>query len=276
MGGLGCESLDPSPLASGGVLRRARRRAEPWVGFEWLEEPGRRTISVQSGCPVGCLFCDAGTLPYSGNLTLEELRLQSGDDPGELRLIRMGEPTFNPAVLELLEETRARKVLLSTVTPDCPVSERFLDALLELKNRRFRKGRLTLQISYPSTEPEGRRALIPVRTWSAAKIAAFGKRWKRPADARITLNVPLTRAFAFDPDEAAAVFDPAVFSWMFTPVHPSGRAMRNGIEDAWASPPEAVLSRMERLAQFGFQSAARPSEAAEVRARAACGQLANA
>jgi len=273
---LGVELLDPKPLASGGRLRRARRRSEPWVGFEWLEEPERTTISVQSGCPVGCLFCDAGTLPYSGNLTLDELRLQAGENPKELRLIRMGEPSFNPAVLALLEESPAKKVLLSTVAPDCPVSERFLEALLELKNRRFPRGRFTLQFSYPSTEPGDRRSLIPVRTWGAEKIAIFGKRWMRPHDARVVLNVPLVKSFEFDPRRAAADFDPAVFSWTFTPVHPSGRARLNGLEQSWQRPPAAVARRMEDLAELGFHVSALPSEDADIAARAACGQLESA
>ena len=120
MPGLGHE------VFSSGSLRRARRRDNPCVAFEWLEEAERRTISVQSGCPVGCLFCDAGTQPYSGNLTLDELRLQAGKGNDELRLTRMGEPTFNPAVLDLIAETKAKSILLSNVAPDCPVSENFL------------------------------------------------------------------------------------------------------------------------------------------------------
>jgi 23S rRNA (adenine2503-C2)-methyltransferase len=276
MPGLGTELLQALPLKSGGTLRRARRRSEPWVGFEWLEEPGASTISLQSGCAIGCLFCDAGTLPYSGNLTLEELRLQEGGTKGELRLTRMGEPTFNPAVLDLLEQTQAERVLLSTVAPDTPVSERFLDILLALRDRRFGNGRLTLQISFPSTEREGRRALVPVRTWSAKKIADFGARWVRGAKERIVLNVPLTGAFAFEPEEAAASFDPKKFSWTFTPVHPSGRALRNRLENCWDRPPESVLERIKELARFGFQSRAVPSAAASVEERTGCGQLRSA
>ncbi len=235
-----------------GAVHRARRRAELWVGFEWIEEPGRRTISVQSGCPVGCLFCDAGMRVYGGNLTLEELRLQAGSDPGELHLTRMGEPTFNPAVLDLIAETNARRILLSTVAPDCPVSEDFLNTLCRTKNQR-----LTLQFSFPSTEPEGRRALIPVRTWTESKMASFGKRWSETGNRKIILNVVLTNSFPFDPDEAAAVFDPEYFSWKFTPVNPSNRAVRNNLDNPWECPPETVTARMKSLAAFGFRSQAR-------------------
>ena len=119
---------------------------------------------------------------------------------------------------------------------------------------------MVLQFSFPSTEREGRRALIPVKTWSSVKIAEFGKRWKRSGDRKIILNVALTRSFPFDPDEAAAVFDPEIFSWTFTPVNPSRRAMRNKLDDAWTMPPKAVTDRMERLASFGFRSDARPEE----------------
>lgn len=183
---------------------------------------------------------------------MAELRLQAGEAPKELRLTRMGEPTFNPAVLELIAETRARRVLLSTVVPDCPAAERFLDRLRDKNDRR-----VTLQISFPSTEREGRRALVPIKTWPASKIAVFGRDWSRAGGRKIVLSVALTRSFPFDPDEAAAVFDPDFFTWAFTPVNDSRRALRNKIDRSWRVPPVSVSRRMRRLAEFGFRSVAR-------------------
>ena len=78
--------------------------------------------STLHGCPVKCKFCDAGNF-YSGKPTKEEILFQidyliknrfSGihvpSDKFKIQFSRMGEPTFNPAVLEALRELPNRYI----------------------------------------------------------------------------------------------------------------------------------------------------------------------
>ena len=71
-------------------------------------------ISTQFGCPVKCLMCDAGG-EFRGNLSFQEITSQvetvlaaHGDiDPDQcdklkIQFARMGEPSLNDAVLDVL------------------------------------------------------------------------------------------------------------------------------------------------------------------------------
>ncbi|MDE2290664.1 MAG: hypothetical protein KGL53_01170, partial [Elusimicrobia bacterium] len=218
-------------VGAAGGLYAADLGGSPPRRFEVVESAGRGGsrldewsvwVSVQSGCAVGCAHCDAGEGPYGGNATaaelLEQVRVALSSHPEvdpsrvrafKLRFARIGEPTFNDGVLEALE-TLARGGALpslvpsvSTVAPDCAVSASFLERLRGLKERSFPGGRFRLQFSLHSTDPAARRALVPVRTWGFERMAEFGRRWRRPGDRRVALNVVSARAVPFDPDRLA-------------------------------------------------------------------------
>ena len=73
-------------------------------------------VSTLYGCPVGCLFCDAGGW-YRGRLSKEDIlgqvdymitnRFPSRKIPVKklkIQFARVGEPSLNPNVLDVLEE----------------------------------------------------------------------------------------------------------------------------------------------------------------------------
>ena len=73
-------------------------------------------VSTMYGCPVGCMMCDAGGY-YQGKPTREEIfeqidflvykRYPDGNVPTEqfkIQFARMGEPSLNQNVLDVLEE----------------------------------------------------------------------------------------------------------------------------------------------------------------------------
>ncbi|MCK5330044.1 MAG: radical SAM protein, partial [Candidatus Marinimicrobia bacterium] len=77
-------------------------------------------ISTLQGCPVGCSICDAGQF-YSGRLSEEELWVQldylvksrypDSKIPAKkfkIQFARMGEPSFNPVVLAVLQQLPKR------------------------------------------------------------------------------------------------------------------------------------------------------------------------
>ncbi len=111
------------------------------------EEKWVLIVSTLHGCPVGCSFCDAGN-EYHGRLSAEEILFQidhlvrrrypDGAVPAKkfkIQFARMGEPAFNPAVLDVLEELPNRyrapglAPSLSTVAPHG--TDRFFDRLLD-------------------------------------------------------------------------------------------------------------------------------------------------
>lgn len=70
------------------------------------------TVSSQKGCPMHCNFCDCPKLGFKGNASLAELMAEitsgialSGVKDGErlnVHYARMGEPTFNPNKINIL------------------------------------------------------------------------------------------------------------------------------------------------------------------------------
>jgi 23S rRNA (adenine2503-C2)-methyltransferase len=152
-------------------------------------------VSTLNGCPVGCRFCDASNY-YKGKLTKEEIfaqidylakkRFGSSDidvEKFKIQFSRMGEPSFNPAVLDVLKEIPARYradgllVSLSTIAPIG--AESFFEKLLNIKNKLY-KNNFQLQFSLHSTDLNYRKWLIPVNTWSMEQIASYADRFYTP------------------------------------------------------------------------------------------------
>ena len=285
-----------------GTLYSAWRRGEPDKWFEFLDcedppAPRREKwvimISSQFGCAIGCRFCDAGNFGYRGNLTVEELlgqvrfalsthpEIEAAKVPKlKVHVARMGEPTLNRAVLPALEMLGRSGALpgllpsISTMAPRCDLSRRFLDDLIALKDEVFSGGRFQLQFSLHSTDEEARRALIPARKWSLEEIAAFGERWFKPGDRRVTLNVALPDDIPFDPALAGRLFPPERFLFKFTAVHNTLRGDGNALTKVWHEAPERIARIAAELKSRGFQTIVNPCLPEEVRAGLSCGQLA--
>lgn len=202
-------------------------------------------ISTLYGCPVGCAMCDAGGF-YHGKLPKErifeqidylvERRYPHRRIPCrqlKIQFARMGEPAFNPAVLRVLEEFPTRyhapgfMPSISTIAP-AGVDD-FFEDLLAVKDQLYSGGRFQFQFSLHTSDEARRRELVPVKTWSFAQMAAYGERFTRPGDRKVTLNFALAEGNPLEPEALLAFFDPEAFLIKITPLNPTYRAEQAGL-----------------------------------------------
>jgi 23S rRNA (adenine2503-C2)-methyltransferase len=283
-------------------LYAAERRDDPTRRVEFIDalDPGIprekkwvAMVSTQFGCCVGCAMCDAGERRFRGNVPaedmLEQVRRILGAHPEtdprsvamfKLHFARMGEPTFNPGVLEAIETLAKGGALpglvpsISTVGPDCPPSVDFLEELTRLKNRFFKGGRFQLQFSVHTTDPVQRRALIPIRTWGLDRVGAFARRWVRKGDRKVTLNFVSSPELVVDPAALARACRPEDCLVKLTPTHPTKRAARNGLVDDWSRAPERVRERAAAFEAAGFKVIINAPWPSETAGGVSCGQVA--
>jgi len=244
-------------------------------------------VSTLFGCPVRCRFCDAGEY-YQGKLTKEEIlaqidymvkkRFPDRKVPVEkfkIQFARMGEPAFNPSVLDVLEDLPdlydAPGLLptLSTIAPKG--SDRFFNRLLEIKNF-FYKERFQLQFSIHTTNTDSRDWVIPIKKWDFKTIAAYGERFYREGERKITLNFALTENIPVDAGVLCSYFDPTKFLIKMTPLNPTHRAMRNKMSSR-IRPEEEGCELIEMMRKAGYEVILSIGQWEENRIGSNCGQF---
>jgi 23S rRNA (adenine2503-C2)-methyltransferase len=213
---------------------------------------------------VKCTICDAGG-GYLGKLTAPELLEQldwlvkDAFPDGRVtvpelavELTRMGEPTFNDAVLDVLEALPGRfgdarvRPLVSTVGP--AGVEAWLERLLEVKARRYAPGDLLLQLSLHTTDEVERVKIVPIKRLSFAFLAAYGRRFVGKGDAKVLLSFPATQQLPLDPRVLKATFSPDVFAVKLTALNASTVAAQKGftgVVHGEEEPPIAAKLRAE-------------------------------
>jgi 23S rRNA (adenine2503-C2)-methyltransferase len=254
-------------------------RSEKWVLM----------ISTSYGCPIQCQMCDAGG-HYRGKLSKEEMAEQIhylittrypdgvvSSKQFKIQFARMGEPALNPNVLDLLEELPSRLSApglmpsLSTVAPHG--RDGFFDRLIEVKDTYYPNGQFQFQFSIHTTDEDLRNLLIPVRKWDFADMAAYGERYLRPGDRKITLNFALAEDSPLDVEVLKAHFDPERFLIKITPLNPTYQAQRSGLrsylKDHDGGYRDALLSEIR---EAGFQVILSIGELEENKIGSNCGQ----
>lgn len=246
-------------------------------------------ISTLYGCPVKCQICDAGG-GYRGKPTAEEILKQIDhmvyrwypdgrvlSRKFKIQFARMGEPAFNMAVLDVLEALPRRyhapglMPSISTIAPHG--TEAFFESLLDVKNRLFLNGRFQFQFSIHTTDVTLRDKLIPVRKWSFADMAAYGERFYRPGDRKITLNFALAEGMPVEPDVMLRYFDPERYLVKITPVNPTCHAVQNGLSthiDPYR--PETGQAVARSLTEVGYDVIVSIGEVQENEIGSNCGQ----
>ena len=259
-------------------------RAEKWCVI----------VSSQFGCPVGCLMCDAAA-EFRGSLSAEEIlgqvqivmerhRHDGGWDCPKIKVhfARMGEPSLNPAVLEVLRQLPARypgAALLPVVATVAPAAaSRWFEELARVKREHYAGGRFQLQFSVNSTDEVERDRLMPVRKWRMPDMARFGEAWHAPGDRKVTLNFALAEETPFEPAAIAALFDPDRFLVKLTPVNPTAAARETGLVSALGFEeakglPARLGQAVERLKAGGFTVIVSIGSAEEVAIGSNCGQM---
>lgn len=255
------------------------RRDERWILM----------VSTLFGCPVKCLMCDAGGR-YRGKPCVEEILAQidymvhawfpDGYIPArkfKIQFARMGEPSLNAAVLDALEglprRYRAPGLMpsISTIAPRG--ADAFFERLLDIKNRLYSNGRFQFQFSIHTTDLTLRDRLIPVPKWTFERMAAYGERFLRPGDRKITLNFALAQGMPVDGEVLLRYFDPARYLLKITPVNPTLHALQNGLA-SFIDPqhPEAAQESAQTLSEAGYEVIVSVGEMEENQIGSNCGQ----
>jgi len=251
------------------------------------EEKWIINISTQFGCPVGCVFCDAGG-EFLGNLTIEEMLAQvefimarhpelvSTCSKLKVHFARMGEPALNPAVpeaiaaLPLIIDNPNLWCCVPTIAP--AGREKWFERLLQVKNEHFR-GRFQLQFSVNSTDEENRKRLMPYPSWSMEQVAAYGERFFEADDRRVVLNFALINGVPFEPREIRRRFDPRCFAVKLTPINPTYRGNKAGLETILRSEVEGQLEEdIEFLVGEGYDVVISVGDGREDEIGSNCGQ----
>lgn len=253
-----------------------------------LEQKWVLIVSTLYGCPVGCRFCDAGG-EYKGRLSQEEIfaqidflvkkRFPDGVVPipkFKIQFARMGEPAFNPHVLDVLEEFPKRydaPGFLPSISTIAPCStDNFFERLLRIKRERYRK--FQFQFSLHTTDERLRDWLIPVKKWTFAQMAEYGERFYSPGDLKITLNFALAQGMELDPQVLARYFSPEKYLIKITPVNPTYRARQHGLISHIDGPQSEreVRALTGKLTSCGYEVIVSIGELEENRIGSNCGQ----
>lgn len=178
--------------------------------------------SVQSGCPVGCVFCGTGK-KFIRSLTPEEIISQAdfvlegaigmpADEVKRLQIMfmSMGEPLLNPKIYDTLWAFHTAypnaELLVSTIAPRVP-----FDRLIAMSAEIDRIG---LQFSVHASTDEERNLLIPFRKkLTLAEISGTGLAWHLRTGRPPFFNYIATErnSSPADAERLAALFPPDVW-----------------------------------------------------------------
>ena len=246
------------------------------------------TISTQYGCSMGCSFCDVPKVGPGINATMADLQRQviSGlqlhpevtwSNRLNIHYARMGEPTFNPAVLDHakwmkdhIDPEYATHPVLTTMMPrENEWLKTFIHAWVRIKNRVYR-GNAGLQISINTTDEALREKIFrkhSLSLWEIAKIMDGCV----PVGRKFTLNFPVCEW----PIEASVLrryFDPSLYLVKLTPMHATKAAKANGhqTEGDYTS-PTPYLKVKEELEAAGYEVIVFVTSADEDLSRITCG-----
>ncbi|MFA4814746.1 MAG: radical SAM protein [Candidatus Gracilibacteria bacterium] len=235
-------------------------------------------------------MCDAGN-SYHGKLSKEEMleqidHLVDRHFPSriipvkkfKIQFTRMGEPAFNEAVLDLLEELPVRYQApglipsVSTVGPKN--AQDFFERLIQIKKKLYEGGHFQMQFSIHTTDAQKRDQLIPTPKMSFKEIAEFGERFFTPGDRKITLNFIVMKGYPIDPQVLAQFFHPDRFILKFTPLNPTARAQEKGLINILQSHTQEakVQTLLDECHALGFETIVSIGELEENSIGSNCGQ----
>lgn len=205
------------------------------------------TISTQYGCSMNCTFCDVPKVGRGRNATFGDLQTQLlgalslHQDVQTKRLnihyARMGEPTFNFAVLEharSLHETVQPYVtgvvhpVVSTMLPRHTRLEEFLHTWCVIKNEVY-NGDAGLQFSINSTEDAQRREMFRGNSLDLSDIARIANDLPWAKGRKYALNFALADNYVVNAKKLATLFDPRQFMVKITPLHATQSCSDNNI-----------------------------------------------
>jgi 23S rRNA (adenine2503-C2)-methyltransferase len=215
-----------------------------------LEDKWVITISTQYGCSIGCNFCDVPKVGKGRNATKHDLINQVitalNQHPNvqakriNLHYARMGEPTFNPAVMEATYFLAGMFTgagfgfhpVVSTMMPWKNKTSTFIQQWCELKNE-FLEGNAGLQISINSTNEGERDEMFNGNAMSLATMSRMfhSPMFPAPIGRKYTLNFAVAD-YEIDAGRLRDLFSPDDFIVKLTPMHKTASALENDIKTA--------------------------------------------
>lgn len=204
------------------------------------------TISTQYGCSMGCRFCDVPHVGPGKNATFNDLTRQiltgiklhpeiEYSKRLNIHFARMGEPTWNPNVLDAtrwakdhLDSEYTIHPVVSTMMPrNNEWLKTFIHSWMRIKNRLLH-GNAGLQLSINSTSEEVRRIMFNNNASTFPEIAKIME-GIIPNGRKITLNFAIAD-YEINPSILLNYFSPDDYLIKLTPMHKTNRAIANGIE----------------------------------------------
>ena len=246
-------------------------------------------ISTMYGCPVHCIMCDAGSY-YKCKLSTDEIfeqidymvinRYPKGIVPikkFKIQFARMGEPTLNPNVLEVMRALPKRYPVkglmpcISTIAPEKGSS--FMEELIWIKNQLYPHGNFQLQFSIHTTDERMRKKIIPYPIWSLKEINDYSERFYVKGDRKITLNFAAEKNYPVYPPKIAEIFDPTKFFIKLTPLNPTEAVKSKHLQSLITSENDQHLKELiKSFETLGFETILSIGELEENLIGSNCGQ----
>lgn len=210
-----------------------------------LEEKWVITISTQYGCAMGCDFCDVPKVGSGKNATLDDLvgqvmtarRMHPEVKHGRINLhyARMGEPTWNPAVIDSayilsadLDKFEFHPVI-STMMPKR--NDNLFDFIHDWLDYKWaHNGDAGLQLSINSTRNDSRDKMFSDNCMDLEDISDMFYDLLSTYEfkgRKIALNFALTGE-EIDAERLRDLFSPRYFMCKLTPIHDTQACKDNG------------------------------------------------
>lgn len=209
------------------------------------------TISTQYGCSMNCKFCDVPKVGPGKNATYNDLIDQietalsmhpeiTATKRLNIHFARMGEPTWNPDVLQCARDIRkairpyiGRSLVHPVVSTMLPKNNKnlipFLQDWIDIKNYDYR-GDAGLQFSINSTDDEQRDYLFSGNSLSLKEISEIARLLPDPVGRKYALNFALADDTIIDADRLAELFSPHKFMVKITPLHKTDACEDNDLK----------------------------------------------
>ena len=255
-----------------------------------LQEKWVITLSTQYGCSMRCTFCDVPKVGPGKNATLNDLQQQlivglhahpevTWSNRLNVHYARMGEPTWNPNVLDHAKwmkqhidpEYNVHPVVSTMMPKRNEWLKTFVHTWMRLKNRVYR-GNAGLQISLNSTSDEEREKMFRGSSHSIPTIAKIMDGIV-PVGRKITLNFPVC-GWEIDPAVLLRYFDPAHYIVKLTPMHRTNEAQKNGHKtEGDYTTPEPYKDIEANLKKAGYDTLVFITSKAEDEGMITCGNV---
>lgn len=220
-----------------------------------LSEKWVITLSTQYGCPMKCNFCDVPNIRFKGNATFDDLYDQLKNAVSmfpnvkyterlNIHFARMGEPMFNPNVLNFTRWLQNSKRLVQkelgvrtevihpVFTTSMPKGYAKAGQILQdwcnIKNNLYH-GQAGLQLSINSTDDAQRDVMFGGMAMSINEIASIAYGLPDPVSRKYCLNFAYSTDYIIDAVKLATLFDAEKFMVKITPIHNNNACRENEI-----------------------------------------------